>query len=209
VTALELLRDGPSNATTTIVLAHGAGAGMRHPFLAAVASGLAAHGLAVVRFDFPYMAARSRGERRPPDRFQVLLDCMREVVRTIASTRLVLAGKSMGARVATMLADELGAAAAIAFGYPFHPPKQPDRLRTEHLATIRTKTLIVQGERDEFGTPGEIAGYALSPAITLRVLADGDHSLKPRRRSGHSADEHLGTAIALAAAFARGDDLPD
>lgn len=198
-----VLRDGPTDARATVVLAHGAGAGMEHAFLAMVAAGLADTGLAVVRFEFPYQQAARGGVRRGPDRLPVLQATMREIVREHARAPFVLAGKSMGGRVATTLADELGAAGAVVFGYPFHPPKQPTRLRTEHLRTLRTPTLILQGERDPFGTREQVAGYELAPGITIEWFADGDHSLAPRVRSGHTADSHLRAAIAHAARFAR------
>ncbi|MBL9078663.1 MAG: alpha/beta hydrolase [Planctomycetes bacterium] len=197
-----ILRDGPRSTQATIVLAHGAGAGMDHPFLAQVAAGLAEAGFAVVRFEFPYQHAARSGRRRGPDRLPVLQDSMREVVRAHAPAPFVLAGKSMGGRVATTIADDLGAAGVIVFGYPFHPPRRPTQLRTEHLRTLRTPTLILQGERDPFGTRAEVAGYELAPAIRVEWSADGDHSLAPRQRSGHTAAGHLAAAIAAAAAFA-------
>jgi len=198
---LDLQWNGPGDAAVTVVLAHGAGAGMDHGFLVAIAEGLAAAGLRVVRFEFPYQRDARASHRRAPDRMPVLQACMREVVAVAGPGKIVLAGKSMGGRVATMLADELHAAAVVVFGYPFHPPKEPTRLRTAHLATLRSRTLILQGERDPFGTRAEVATYELSPSITVQWLADGDHSLAPRKSSGHSADEHLATAIAAAAAF--------
>jgi predicted alpha/beta-hydrolase family hydrolase len=191
--------DGPADARTTIVLAHGAGAGMDHPFLATVARGLAAHGFRVVRFDFPYRTAG----KRAPDRMPVLQAALREVVASCGPGKVVLAGKSMGGRVATMLADELAVRAVVVFGYPFHPPGEPTKLRTAHLADLRTPTLILQGERDEFGTRDEVAGYTLAKTITVQWFADGDHSLVPRKASGHTATSHLATAIAAAAAFAQ------
>lgn len=201
---LALSWNGPENAARTVVLAHGAGAGMEHPFLAAVAEGLAAAALRVVRFEFPYQRDIRAGHRRPPDRLPVLQETLREVVAAAGPGQLVLAGKSMGGRVATTMADELGAAAVVVFGYPFHPPKKPAQLRTAHLAALRTPTLILQGERDPFGTREEVAGYALSPAIRVQWFADGDHSLAPRRSSGQTAEGHLAAAIAAAAGFARG-----
>ena len=194
---LPVLRDGPAAAPATIVLAHGAGAGMTHPFLAAVASGLAAAGLAVVRFDFPYRAAN----KKVPDPMPVLQDALRTVVREHASGPFVLAGKSMGGRVATMIADELVASGVVVFGYPFHPPDRPQQLRTAHLATLRTPALILQGERDEFGTRDDVAGYTLSPSIDVRWFTDGDHSLVPRRASGFTKDQHLAAAIAACVEF--------
>ena len=195
-----LLIDGPSDADATVVLAHGAGAGMEHAFLHAVAEGLADRGLCVVRFEFPYMQARRAGRCPGPDRLPVLQDAYRAVVRA-QSAPIVLAGKSMGGRVATTIADELGVLAVVVFGYPFHPPKQPTKLRTAHLEGLQTPTLILQGERDPFGTPAEVAGYELSPSIELCWLEDGDHSLQPRKRSGFTEQGHLATAIDRAFAF--------
>lgn len=200
---LPTLRNGPDVPLATVVLAHGAGAGMEHPFLSSVAEGLAAAGFAVVRFEFPYQHEARTGRRRAPDRLPVLQQTMREVVQHHAAGPFVLAGKSMGGRVATTIADELGARAVVVFGYPFHPPKQPTVQRTAHLAALRTRTLILQGERDPFGTREEVAGYTLSPAIELCWLPDGDHSLAPRQRSGFTAEQHLATAIERAAAFVR------
>lgn len=195
-----VLHDGPADAPATVVLAPGAGAGMAHPFLAAVARGLADAGLAVVRLDFPYRTAG----KRAPDPMPVLQAALREVAAAaLARGPVVLAGKSMGGRVATMVADELGAAGVVVFGYPFHPPGKPQQLRTAHLAALRTRTLILQGERDEFGTRDDVAGYTLSPAITVEWFVDGDHSLQPRKASGATKEGHLARAIAAAAAFAR------
>lgn len=201
----DLLWDGPTAAPITVLLAHGAGAGKQHPFLARFATGLAAHGLRVARFDYPYMQDIARtGVRRGPDRMPVLLEAHRAAVVACGVPRahLVLAGKSMGGRVSTMLADEVGCRAAIAIGYPFHPPRKPEQLRTAHLTTLRTRCLILQGERDPFGTRAEVAHYPLADAIRVEWFADGNHSLEPRRQSGATAEQHLQRAIATAAAFA-------
>src|SRR5688572_6424615 len=201
-----LRTDGPSGAALCLVLAHGAGAPMDSPFLDGLTAQLARDGVRVVRFEFPYMAARRRGERRPPDREPVPRQTWHAVVAALAAegrpaARLAIGGKSMGGRIASMVADELEVGAVVCLGYPFHPPKQPARLRTGHLAGLRTPTLIVQGERDPFGTRAEVAGYALSPAIELCWLADGDHSFVPRRSSGHDAAGHLAAAARAVAAF--------
>lgn len=198
---IDVLLDGPASALSpaTVVLAHGAGAGMTHPFLAAVARGLAAAGISVVRFDFPYR----RNGRRMPDPMPVLQDTLRTVVREHARGPLVLAGKSMGGRVATMVADELAPRGVAVFGYPFHPPDKPQQLRTAHLANLRTPTLILQGERDEFGTRAEVATYALSKQIEIVWFADGDHSLVPRQSSGFTAGQHLAAAIERLRQFVR------
>lgn len=199
-----LLFDGPTTAETTLVLAHGAGAPMDSGFMQAVATGLAARGLRVARFEFPYMHARRVGRRPGPDRLPVLQACYRSVVRELgAPEKLVLAGKSLGGRVASTLADEVGARGLVCLGYPFHPPGKPAQLRTAHLAALRTPALIVQGSRDPFGTREEIAGYALSPSITVRYVEDGDHSFAPRKKSGRSEDEALAEAVEVVAAFVR------
>lgn len=194
---LELLRTdpatGPDPHLPTLALAHGAGAGMRHPFLEAVAKGLAERGVSVVRFEFPYMEAR-KGRPDPPAR---LAQRWREVVDALGGgQRVVLAGKSLGGRIASTVADELGARGLVCLGYPFHPPggaATPTRIA--HLATLSTPTLIVQGTRDPFGTAEEVGAYQLSPAIELLWLEDGDHSLAPRKRSGHTKQGHLETAL--------------
>ena len=177
---LLLLRDGPSDAALRLVLAHSAGAPMDTPFMDETARVLAEAGVQVVRFEFPYRHARRSGGRRGP-----------------------IGGRSMGGRVASMLADELQIAGLLCFGYPFHPPDKPARLRTAHLAELRTKTLIVQGTRDPFGSPEEIASYPLSPAIRVHFIDDGDHSLVPRKRSGRSEEEAREEALEVALAFLR------
>lgn len=197
----EFLFEGPDDAPV-VALAHGAGAAMDSPFLTTVAAGLAERGLRVARFEFPYMAARRRGERRPPDREPVLRARWAAVASALGgASRVVFAGKSLGGRIASLVADELGARAVVALGYPFHPPKEPSKLRTAHLAELTTPMLIVQGTRDPFGGREEVATYRLSPAIELHWLEDGDHSFVPRVRSGHTEAEHLAAAVAATAAF--------
>ena len=193
------LIDGPAAAPATLLLAHGAGAPMDSPFMEAIATGLADKGWRVVRFEFPYMAkARLTGRRGGPDRLPVLLECFRDQLNLEGGERpLFLGGKSLGGRVASLLLDALsrGGSAAdkdlaetvrggICLGYPFHPPGKPERLRTEHLQTLQTPMLILQGERDPFGRPEEVAGYALSPQLQLQWIPHGDHSFKPSRSSG-------------------------
>ena len=199
----DFLFDGPEEAPVTVVFAHGAGAGMDHPFMADFAAGLADHGLHVARFEFPYMARRrDDGRRRPPDRMPVLTECYLDVVRALGPDRLVIGGKSMGGRVASLIADEVGVRGLVCLGYPFHPPGKPDRLRTEHLAALKTPTLIVQGERDPFGGRGEVETYDLSPAIGVTWMPDGDHGFKPRKASGRTERENLEDAISAVAEFA-------
>jgi len=200
----ELLQEGPENAPR-VVLAHGAGAPMDSGWMNAFAGGLAAAGMRVVRFEFPYMRQRREsGVRRGPDRMPVLEQAWRDVVTSLGDPAgLVIGGKSMGGRVASRVADELGVSGLVCLGYPFHPPGSPERLRTAHLADLRTPTLILQGTRDPFGTPPEVESYELSASIRVHWLEDGDHSFKPRVRSGRTERGNLEEAVAEAAAFVR------
>lgn len=197
-----LLIDGRPD-DPTLVLAHGAGAGMDSDWMESVASGLAERGLRIVRFEFPYMRRRREsGGRRPPDRAAVLESSWREVVERLGGgDGLAIGGKSMGGRIASRVADGLGVAALVCYGYPFHPPGRPGKTRTAHLADLRTPTLLLQGERDPFGKPEEIAGYDLSDAIRVHWLVDGDHSLKPRVKSGRTLEENLAEAMDATASF--------
>lgn len=193
------LFDGPEDAAVTILLAHGAGAPMDSASMAATAKALAAAGFRVARFEFAYMAARRYGHRKPPPRADTVNPEYVAAVEALgAKGPLIIGGKSMGGRVASMVADELYAAGKVAgllcLGYPFHPPAKPEQLRTKHLAGLKTPTLICQGTRDEFGTREEVAGYTLSDQIEILWLEDGDHDLKPRKSvSGFSTADHLKT----------------
>jgi predicted alpha/beta-hydrolase family hydrolase len=191
----EFLCDGPSDAALTIALAHGAGAAMDTPFMSYFASGLARRDFRVVRFEFPYMAERRKtGKKRPPDPEAVLRETWLKVVDVLGNERLVIGGKSMGGRMASLVADEAGVTGLICLGYPFHPVGKPDRLRVEHLRTIKTPTLILQGERDPFGSRAEVAAYGLSSALQIKWLADGDHSFVPRKSSGRTEEQNWAEA---------------
>jgi len=200
---VNFLIDGPADAPHTLVLAHGAGGAMDTPFLNTVARGVAEHGIRVVRFEFPYMAARRTGGRRgAPDRQPVLLQSWRDAAAELGGgERLVIGGKSLGGRMATMVADELRVRGVVALGYPFHPPGQPDKLRTAHLETLATRALIVQGTRDPFGPREEVSAYRLSPTIRVEWMEDGDHSFKPRKASGFTERDHLQRTIEIVAEF--------
>lgn len=177
------------------MLAHGAGRGLDTPALEAITVGLVARDIRVVRFEFPYMVRRREdGTRRPPDRQPVLLETWRAVIDELGSDGLVIGGKSMGGRMASLVADECEVAGLVCLGYPFHPPANPEKTRTEHLAGLVTPTLVVQGERDRFGTPGEVAGYELSGSIRIHWMPDGDHDLVPRKRSGRTAEQNWAEA---------------
>ena len=200
----DLLFDGPDDARLTVVLAHGAGAPMNTPFLNLVARGLAADGYRVARFEFPYMRARRETGRKggAPDREPILRNSWKDVVAELGGgDRLVIGGKSMGGRIASMVADEVGARGLVCLGYPFHPPGRPEKVRTAHLETLATPALIVQGTRDAFGTPEDVAGYRLSPTIRVVWLEDGDHSWKPRASSGRTEAQNMAGALAAMREF--------
>ena len=203
------LIDGPKEAGITIVLAHGAGGAMDSASMTASAKALAEAGFRIARFEFEYMAARrTSASRKPPPRADRLQP---EYIAAIDALDLkgplIIGGKSMGGRVASMVADELYASRRIAgllcLGYPFHPPEKPGQLRTEHLGKLKTPTLIVQGTRDPFGTKEEVPSYALSKKIEVLWLEDGDHDLKPRKTvSGFSTADHLKTLGAAVSSWA-------
>jgi uncharacterized protein len=191
-----LLIDGPRRAAQTIILAHGAGAAMDTDFMNFFAQGLAEHGLRVVRFEFPYMAERRvTGKSRPPDREPVLRETWLRVIESVKAENVFIGGKSMGGRIASLVAEEADVAGLVCLGYPFHPTGKPDQLRVEHLKTIKTQTLIVQGERDPFGTREEVAGYKLSKHVRVHWLADGDHSFKPRKSSGRTEEQNWAEGV--------------
>jgi predicted alpha/beta-hydrolase family hydrolase len=197
---MELLLDGDP-AAPVFVFAHGAGAAMDSRGMTALATRIAERGVRVVRFEFAYMAARREGQRKPPPRADTLLGEYRAVVDEVGG-RPAIGGRSMGGRVASMIAGDPAVAALVCVSYPWHPPARPDQPRIAHLAHLTTPTLIVQGTRDPFGSPTEVAAYELSPAIEVRWLEDGDHDLTPRRAvSGFTAAQHLETTADAVAAF--------
>ncbi|WP_454856171.1 alpha/beta hydrolase family protein [Rhizobium binxianense] len=205
------LIEGPEDARFTILFAHGAGAPMDSASMNAASGALAGAGLRVARFEFAYMASRrpSAGSRPPPRAETLIPEYAAAVTALAASGPLIIGGKSMGGRVASMIADDLHAQRRIAgllcLGYPFHPPDRPEALRTAHLRELATPALICQGTRDQFGTREEVAGYDLSRNIEILWLEDGDHDLKPRKKvSGFSAADHLATMAQEVKAWAGG-----
>ena len=189
MTALHTLDAGPTDAACRFILAHGAGAGMDQPFLDAMATLLAERAIATTRFEFAYMAARRITPKRtmPPGQ------------------RLVIGGKSMGGRVASLLADAAYrqglVTGLVCLGYPFHPPKKPTVLRTAHLTHLMCPTLIAQGERDPFGSRAEVEAMTVSSAISVHWMPDGDHDLSPRQASGFTGQGNLEAAADLIADF--------
>ena len=173
-----------SQTSITLILAHGAGADSQSEFMQFMQREITSDKINVITFDFPYMQRRQQtGKKSPPDRMPKLIESFSEQVRQVTSDVIIIGGKSMGGRVATMIADELKVDGVIAMGYPFHPPGKPEKPRTEHLADLQTPTLILQGTRDPFGKPDEVAGYQLSPQISVEWLEDGNHSFETLKRS--------------------------
>jgi uncharacterized protein len=197
------LFDGPADSRDIVVLAHGAGGPMDSSFMNRVAAALGERGMRVARFEFPYMRARREGGRRgAPDRPAVLLESWKTTVGTLGGgPRLVIGGKSLGGRIASMVADEFGARGLVCLGYPFHPPGKPERLRTAHLEKLRTPALFVQGTRDPFGSFDDVSSYRLSPAIRMHWIEAGDHSYKAPARSGRTEAANIDEAIAAVADF--------
>ena len=195
----------------TLVFTHGAGASCTSDTMNALAAGIAARGVAVARFNFPYMQRAMESGRRPwpPDPDDVLTATYVQVLQQFAAkgvptSRLAIGGRSMGGRVASRLADAAEVAALVPISYPFHPPRDPSRAKTAHLQDLATPTLIVQGERDEYGSRAEVEGYALSEAVQLAWIPDGNHGLAPRKRSGFTEAGNLALAAEAAAAFLHG-----
>ncbi|MEO6326768.1 MAG: alpha/beta family hydrolase [Thermoanaerobaculia bacterium] len=211
------LSDGDAAAPTTLILAHGAGGPMDSPFLNEVAAQVASAAVRVLRFEFPFMRARREtGRGGAPDREPALRAAWLgaiEAVRVMKASRtertgagrLVIGGKSLGGRIASLIADEASVDGLICLGYPFHPPAQPAKLRTAHLAALKTRTLIVQGTRDPFGTPAEVETYFLSPVIAIRWLESGDHSWKPLARSGRTLPQNMKEGIQIIRGFLRSE----
>ena len=202
------LRNTPAtDVRATLILAHGAGAAMDSDFMNTISEQLSLRGCEVIRFEFPYMSERRvHGSKRPPNPAAQLLDSWREHLAGIRASlprnrKLLLGGKSLGGRMASMIVDESDVDGLICLGYPFHPVGKPQKLRTAHLEALQTRALVVQGTRDSLGSKEEVETYALSPAIQLLWLEDGDHDFKPRKQSGFTQQQHITTAAHHVAEF--------
>lgn len=210
---MELLINGPIDGPT-YVFAHGAGASMTSEFMTQVAVALSQKGIRVVRFNFPYMIKRAEdGKRRPPDRAPKLLEAYKAVIKQL-DCPVVIGGKSMGGRMSSMLLaenfhlaknEQLPILGSACLGFPFHAPGKDPKDRLDHLETITTPLLIVQGTRDTMGTQEEVSGYfndgRINDSIQVNWLEDGNHDLKPRIKSGFSHQQHIDSAIDQVANF--------
>lgn len=199
---MNYITDGDSGKDI-LILAHGAGAPMDSDFMNRVAFGVSESGIQVVRFEFPYMQERRfRGLKRPPDRQQVLIKCWENVINDFGGPqRIVIGGKSMGGRMASLIAASQPVRGLVCLGYPFHPPGKPEKLRTAHLADILSPALILQGERDRLGNRQEVLNYQLPENIKVEWMPDGDHDFKPRVKSGFAYEENIAKAVSALIRF--------
>ncbi|MCK6459768.1 MAG: alpha/beta hydrolase [Planctomycetes bacterium] len=190
--ALPLL---PPGARFLLVLAHGAGAGMRHPFMEGVAQALAAEKIATFRYEFPYMAAG----RKRPDPKPVLLATVRAAVDLAAREGLPLlaGGKSMGGRMTTLAAADGGLAVQgiVLLGFPLHPAGKPSSERAEHLARVVQPTLFVHGTRDKLGGL-DLLRPVLPPKATLHVVEGADHGFAVKGRGSGDVQREIAQAVA-------------
>ncbi|TYK65543.1 hypothetical protein CWS31_010565 [Colwellia echini] len=227
---MSILWNTVNNAKAQVIFAHGAGANMNHEFMNEMSALFNNLGINVLRFNFPFMDKRAlTGKRYPPDRMPKLLACYKAVIHYLNAENtkqtqqglskhlpLFIGGKSMGSRVAATLVakkgnviepddltdNELNSISGVfCFGYPFHPTKKPDKLRLEPLQSSAKPILIVQGERDTLGDKAEIIDYQLPEHCQCVFLDDGDHSLKPRVKSGFTYAEHMKGAAKEVTAF--------
>ncbi|WP_084003580.1 alpha/beta family hydrolase [Agromyces aureus] len=203
----------PADAWATLVIAHGAGTGLEHPFLEGFATAVQGLGVATLRFDFPYREAG----RKFPDRAPVAIATWRAAVEfaRARSTEagapdepIWVSGKSFGGRMASMAVAEGMPAAGLAFlGYPLHPPGRPEKARTEHLPDVAAPMLFLQGRNDPFAAPNDqlddlVAGLRLErgstgAAIALEWIADANHSfeVKGRKRPAHEIGASLAASV--------------
>ena len=171
----------------TLILGHGAGADQSSDFMVAFARALAARGLELVTFNFPYTEAGRGAPDRPPKLEATWRAVIAAVEARLPGRALAIGGKSMGGRIASQVAPDVQSVRALVFiGYPLHPPKQQQKLRTAHLPAIRRPMLFVQGGKDAFGTPEELAPILaeLQPRPTIYPVLHGDHSLKVPKKAG-------------------------
>ncbi len=196
----------PERARACLVLAHGAGAGMRHPFLAAVATELATQGIATLRYQFPYMERRSRRPDSPDTCHATVRAAVIEAAALAPALPLFAGGKSFGGRMTSQAqsVDPLPGVRGLAFlGFPLHPPSQPSESRAEHLARVQIEMLFLQGTRDDFAKLELIQPVVsrLGDRARLQLFPDADHSFHVPARSGRTDAEVRGDLTRTLAAW--------
>jgi len=192
----------------TLVLAHGAGAPMDSDWLNNITNKLELNNIEVIRFEFPYMEKRRiTGKKSPPDKLPILVDKFNNIVNSL-NKPVFIAGKSMGGRIASMIAPTnnniLG---VIAYGYPFHPVGKPEKLRTEHLKKYNKPMLIIQGENDPFGKSKEWENFNIDKSIEIFPISKANHDLKPNKSTGLSLDEAMNIAVKKTASFIKKNQI--
>ncbi|MBC86049.1 MAG: alpha/beta hydrolase [Bdellovibrionaceae bacterium] len=197
------IRKGPKSTDHILILAHGAGAPMDSDWMNDLCEALARANVQTLRFEFPYMQARrDTGKKSPPNRMPLLHQCWKLALEKAAPhKRIFVGGKSMGGRAISLIADDQNVEGLICFGFPFHAPGKLPKDRIQHLEDLKTPTLILQGDRDPMGSKDEVSSYKLSPSIKVSYLDDGDHSFKPRVKSGHTLEGHIQSAATQTAEF--------
>jgi len=199
IATLPVLWDGPEEAQNLFIFAHGAGAPMDTDFMNFFAFELAKNNIRVLRFEFPYMALRREGHgKRPPNTQKILFKSWCNIIeecRSLFNGSIYIGGKSMGGRMASMIADQQNVSGLICLGYPFYAPGKKDKPRIDHLQNLMTKTLILQGERDAMGSREIVETYKISNKISISWSPDGDHSLKPRKKSGFTEKDNFRSAF--------------
>lgn len=202
---LPVIWNGPKNSEKLFIFTHGAGAPMDTDFMDYFAEDLGKNKTRVLRFEFPYMALRREGHgKRPPNTQKILLECWSDVIkecRKFHNGEIYIGGKSMGGRMASMIADQEGVAGLICLGYPFYAPGKQYKPRIDHLENLNTRSLILQGERDSMGSKEIVEKYSLSTKISISWLPDGDHGLKPRKKSGFTEEGNFNLASNLISNF--------
>ncbi|SDO90696.1 hypothetical protein SAMN04487914_10184 [Arthrobacter sp. ok909] len=191
----------PDGAFATLVVAHGAGAGMDHPFLVGFTRALNPLGVATLRFNFPYREAGKKFPDRPPTAIAAWRAAMDAAASRSGDRPLWAAGKSFGGRMASMaVAEGMPAAGLVYLGYPLHPPGKPEKIRDEHLYGLTLPMLFLQGTRDTFATPELLEAVAarLGPSATVQWCEGGDHSfaVAGAKRSADEAGASLAAAVA-------------
>jgi hypothetical protein len=184
----------PDDAQTLYVLAHGAGAGMRHPFLGRMAEALALRGVATLRYQFPYMERKARRPDLPAVATATVRAAVALAHRLAPELPLIAGGKSFGGRMTStaQASEPLPGVRGLAFlGFPLHPPGKPAVTRGEHLDAVRVPMLFLQGDRDEFAEPLLLRQVLrnLGARATLHLVNGGDHSFSVPKKSGRSADD--------------------
>lgn len=188
----ELIYSKAAKGNKTFIFAHGAGAPMDSEWMNSVTEELVKRNINVIRFEFPYMQERRvSGKKRPPNTKEILCKTFKEAIALVNAKELYIGGKSMGGRIASLISDEVNPKGLICLGFPFHAPGKTPKDRINHLKQLKTPTLICQGSRDSMGNFEDVQSYELSKKIKLHWLEDGDHSFKPRKKSGLTIEQHI------------------